>query len=93
MPSASPSATAWYSSPDQVAEYDKRRLAAAELLQYEIFVVDESSAIQWLRQQLNRKPQSFQDIHPQFIRNISGWQKHEKLPELSEMLDQNFLCL
>ena len=76
---------------DQVAEYDKRRLAAAELLQYEIFVVDESSAIQWLRQQLNRKPQSFQDIHPQFIRNISGWQKHEKLPELSEMLDQNFL--
>ena len=78
--------------PDQVAEYDKRRLAAAELMQFEIFVVDESSAIQWLRQQLSRKPQSFQDIHPQFIRNISGWQKHEKLPELSEMLDQNFLC-
>ena len=78
--------------PDQVAEYDKRRLAAAGLLQFEIFVVDESSAIQWLRQQLKRKPQSFQDIHPQFIRNISGWRKHEKLPELSEMLDQNFLC-
>ena len=77
--------------PDQVAEYDKRRLAAGEVAQLEIFVVDESSAIQWLRRQLARKPQSFQDIHPQFLREIAGWQKHEKLPELSEMLEQNLL--
>lgn len=78
--------------PDQVAEYDKKRLAAQEVVQLEIFVVDESSAIQWLKRQLIRKPQSFQDIHPQFIPEIGGWQKHEKLPELSEMLEQNFLC-
>ena len=77
---------------DQVTEYDKRRLAAGDVAQLEIFVVDESSAIQWLRRQLARKPQSFQDIHPQFLREIAGWQKHEKLPELSEMLEQNFLC-
>lgn len=75
----------------QVAEYDKKRMAAKEVVQLEIFVIDESSAIQWLRQQLSRKPQTFQEIHPQFIREIAGWQKHEKLPELSEMLDQNFL--
>ena len=76
---------------EQVTEYDKKRLAAQEVVQLEIFVVDESSAIQWLKRQLGRKPQSFQDIHPQFIREIAGWRKHEKLPELSEMLDQNFL--
>ena len=76
---------------EQVAEYDKKRLAAEDVVQLEIFVVDESSAIQWLKRQLARKPQSFQDIHPQFLREIAGWQKHEKLPELSEMLDQNFL--
>ena len=77
--------------PEQVAEYDRKRLAAEGVVQLEIFVVDESSAIQWLKRQLGRKPQSFQDVHPQFIREIAGWQKHEKLPELSEMLDQNFL--
>ena len=78
---------------DQVAEYDKNRLAAEEVAQLEIFVVDEASAIQWLRRQLARKPQSFQDIHPQFLREIvAGQKKHEKLPELSEMLDQSFLC-
>ena len=76
---------------DQVAEYDKKRMAAQEVMQLEIFVVDESSAIQWLKRHLGRKPQSFQDIHPQFIREIAGWQRHEMMPELSEMLDQNFL--
>ena len=77
--------------PDQVVEYDKKRMAAREVAQLEIFVVDESSAVQWLKRQLERKPQSFQDLHPQFLREIAGWQKHERLPELSEMLDQNFL--
>ena len=77
--------------PDQVVEYDRRRLEAEEVAQLEIFVVDESSTIQWLRQQLDRKPQTFQDLHPQLLKEIAGWQKHEKLPELSEMLEQNFL--
>ena len=76
---------------EQVAEYDKKRLAAEDVVQLEIFVVDESSAIQWLKRQLSRKPQSFQDIHPQFLREIAGWQKHEMQSELSEMLDQNLL--
>ena len=77
--------------PDQVAEYDGKRAAVEDVAQLEIFVVDEVSAIQWLKRHLGRKPQSFQDVHPQFLREIAGWRKHEKLPELSEMLEQNFL--
>ena len=78
--------------PEQVVEYDPRRLAARELVQLELFVRDEETAIQWLRQQLARKPQTFQEIHPQFIRELGGWQKHERMIELSEFLEQNFLC-
>ena len=77
--------------PDQVVEYDKMRTSIEEVAQLESFVVDESSAIQWLKWHLDRKPQNFQDVHPQFLRGIAGWRKHEKLPELSEMLEQNFL--
>ena len=77
--------------PDQVAEYDRKRAAVEDVAQLEIFVVDEVSAIQWLKRHLSRKPQSFQDVHPQFLREIAGWQRHERLPELSEMLEQNFL--
>ena len=76
---------------EQVAEYDPRRLAARELVQLEFFVRDEETAIRWLRQQLERKPQTFQEIHPQFIRELAGWLKHERMIDLSEFLAQNFL--
>jgi len=80
-----------YFLPDQAAEYDRKRMTVKEILQLELFVKDESSAIQWLWQQLTRKPQTFQDIHPQFMKEIAGWQKHEKALELSELMEQNFL--
>ena len=80
-----------YFLPEQVAEYDKKRMTVREVLQLQLFVIDESSAIQWLKQQLTKKPQTFQELHPQFLKEIGGWQKHEKPLELSELLEQNFL--
>ena len=82
-----------YFLPEQVAEYDKKRMTVREVLQLQLFVTDESSAIQWLKQQLIKKPQTFQELHPQFLKEIGGWQKHEKPLELSEMLEQNFSAL
>ena len=86
-----PERDAMYFLSDQVAEYDKKRMSVEEVLQLEIFVVDESSAIQWLKQHLSPKPQTFQEIHPQFLKEIGGWQKHERALELSDLLEQNFL--
>jgi DNA modification methylase len=80
-----------YFLPEQVAEYDKKRMTVRAVLQLQLFVTDEASAIQWLKQQLTRKPQTFQELHPQFLKEIGGWQKHEKPLELSELLEQNFL--
>jgi len=77
--------------PEQVAEYDKARMTSKHLKQLSIFVDDEASAIEWLRQLLNEKPQSYQDIHPKFINELSGWKKAEDQLELSKLLEQNFL--
>jgi hypothetical protein len=60
--------------------------------QLALIVKDESSAIQWLKQTLYEKPQTFQELHPQFMREIGGWQQFEKPLELKEMLEQNFIC-
>ncbi|EAG7745519.1 DNA methylase [Listeria monocytogenes] len=75
----------------QVAEYDKKRILAKEFAQLSLFVSDENSAIEWIRQQLMKKPQSRQDIHPQFMKEIQHIAKYEELPELDELLAQNFL--
>lgn len=80
-----------YFTPDQVAEYDRRRMSVRELMELQLFVTDEKSAVQWLEQHLTRKPQTFQEVHPQFMKELGGWQKHEKRLELAELLEQNFL--
>ena len=75
----------------QVAEYDKKRILAKVFSQQTLFVSDENSAIEWIRQQLMKKPQTRQDLHPQFMKEIQHIAKHEELPELDDLLVQNFL--
>jgi 16S rRNA G966 N2-methylase RsmD len=77
--------------PEQLAEYETKRMDSKDELQLELFVCDESSAIQWLRQQLLRKPQTAGELKPQFMQEIAGWQKNETLLELDDLLAQNFL--
>ena len=43
-----------YFLPEQVAEYDKKRITVKDVLQLQLFVMDRSSAIQWLRACLKR---------------------------------------
>jgi hypothetical protein len=82
-----------YFLPEQVAEYDRKKMiGGGRAIQQEMFVSDEASAIEWLRNILRDKPQSFQNINPQFMQEIGGWSKNEKPLELSTLLDQNFLC-
>ena len=80
-----------YFLPEQVAEYDRRRMVAGDLHQPDLFVHDEETAIQWLRRELRAKPRSFQDIHPHFVRELAGWGKNEEMLELAELLRENFL--
>ena len=79
--------------PEQVELYDKKRithLKGSENLS--LFVSDEASAIQWLRQLIKAKPQTFADINPQFMQQLGGWSKNEAQLDLRELLSQNYLC-
>jgi hypothetical protein len=77
---------------EQVSEYDSKKLAMGNKIQQaSLFVLDEATAIQWLRQTLTEKPQTFQQLHPHFMQEISGWSKNETQLELSVLLEQNFL--
>jgi hypothetical protein len=80
-----------YFLPDQVAEYDRKKMTSGELKQMTLFVSDEASAIQWLRHVIKEKPQTFSDINPQFMQQLGGWSKNEAQLDLRELLNQNFL--
>jgi 16S rRNA G966 N2-methylase RsmD len=78
--------------PEQVTEYDKRRLQVAQAPQMEMFVSDERSAIDWLSDFLKRRPSTYQEVSPEFMSQLgAGWKKHEKRPNLSALLEDNFI--
>jgi len=77
--------------PEQVTEYDRKR-AQAQAPQIEMFVADERSAIDWLTDFLRKRPSTYQEVHPEFMTQLgAGWKKHETRPELSALLEDNFL--
>jgi DNA modification methylase len=78
--------------PEQVAEWDKQRSKMDGVGQMSIFVEDEKSAINWIRQYLIKKPCTYNDILPEFMQQLgASWKKFETRPELSLLLEQNFL--
>jgi hypothetical protein len=87
-----PERDSMYFLPEQSSEYDKKRLEVKEMEQFELFVSDEKSAIQWVRLQLSQEPLSFQDLQPLYMKEAQRvWEQHEQPLELLTILEQNFV--
>ncbi len=78
--------------PEQLGAYQAARARIPRVAQMELFVSDERSAIDWLAEFLKRRPSTYPEVHPEFIRQLgAGWRKHEAKPELTALLEENFL--
>ena len=92
LPGHFPERDGMYFLPEQIAEYDRRRLDVEAVEQLELFVTDERSAIQWVRRQLDRKPMTFQELQPLYMKEAQRtWEKHEQPVELRGILEENFI--
>jgi hypothetical protein len=77
---------------EQVNDYDRKRLEVIELEQYDLFVSDEKSAIQWVRRVLAERPTKYQDLQPLYMKEAQRvWEKHEQPLELMTILEQSFV--
>ena len=75
----------------QVNEYDTARIVNdIEPIQFSLLVSNEKTAIAWLYQQLDT-PQTYAEIQPKFMQEIKTVDKYEDMPELSVLLEENFL--
>lgn len=80
-----------YFLPEQVNEYDTARIKMdVEPIQFELFVTNEKSAISWLYQQLDT-PQTYQELQPKFMQEVKTTDRYESIPELSVLLEENFI--
>ena len=80
-----------YFLPEQVNEYDTARIHSdVEDVQLSLIVSNEKSAIEWLYRQLET-PQTYAELQPKFMQEVRSIDKYEDLPELSVLLEENFL--
>lgn len=76
---------------DQVATYDKAKLRADRVEVEELFVSNEATAIGWLRRELGHERRTYSDIVGPYMKVAQSIAKHETIPELKVLLEQNFL--
>lgn len=77
---------------DQAVEYDKKRQQIPHIREMELFVSDERSAIDWLTSFLKKRPSTYSEIHPEYIPVVGAAKKKgEVIPELGELLEDNFI--
>jgi len=79
---------------EQVEAYERQRMTIKELKAAQLFITDEDSAIQWLRQFLKsrRSPQGYAAIQPEFFREVqAGLPDWEVAPDLKVLLDRAFV--
>lgn len=76
---------------ERVQEYDKKRAEVPDFIQLSILVSSEQDGVLWLKSQLQEKRQTYQDIHPQWMQALAGVRKGDIIPELDDVLEENFL--
>lgn len=79
-----------YFTASQAAKYDELR-KRTEGFQVSLFFVDsEQGGIAWLNNELST-PQTYQDLQPKWMQAINGVRKGDILPELMQILEENFI--
>lgn len=76
---------------EQVQKYDKKKKENPEFIQLSILVSSEQDGVLWLKNALNEKPLTYQDIQPQWMQALAGVRKGDVIPELATILEENFL--
>lgn len=75
----------------QAAEYMEKRKYTDGFAPMGIIVSDEANGIEWLKNLLRNSPKTYQDILPQWMQAINGLRKGDVLPELRDILEENFI--
>ena len=60
------------------------------MLPIALFISSEAEGIEWLKRALN-SPQTYQEIQPQWMKDLTTPKKGDVLPELAVILEENFI--
>lgn len=76
---------------EQVLTYDKKKAEAPDFIQPSLFIASEQDGIMWLKNMLSETQATYQEIQPKWMQALAGLRKGDLLPELKDILEENFL--
>jgi hypothetical protein len=80
-----------YFTAEQVIEYEEKKEDTTSFVSLALLVGSEAEGIEWLKRKLKDDPKTYSDILPDWMQDLVKPKKGDTLPELMQILDENFL--
>lgn len=73
------------------AEYEEQKKRTNGFQTLALIITTEQEGIHWLRNELEGKPQTRQDLHPKWMAALGGGKRGDIVPDLSQILEENYI--
>jgi hypothetical protein len=74
----------------QTVEYEAKKEKTDGIVPMALFISSEAEGIEWLKRELT-EPQTYQEILPNWMKDMVAPKKGDILPELATILEENFI--
>lgn len=76
---------------NQVIEYEDKKSQTADFQPMSLFIGSESDGINWLKNKLAEGEKTYAELQPDWMRDMVDPKKGDQIPELMQILEENFL--
>ena len=80
-----------YFTATQANEYEEKKKDTAGFNNLFVFIDSEAEGIEWLKRKLAEGPKTYSEIQPEWMKDLRSPKKGDTLPELMQILDENFI--
>ncbi|MBE6232698.1 MAG: DNA methylase [Bacteroidales bacterium] len=80
-----------YFTAEQAIEYEDKKKETTSFVSLALLVGSEAEGIEWIKRKLEKEPLTYSDILPDWMQDLVTPKKGDKLPELMQILEENFL--
>lgn len=75
----------------QAHEYEQKKKNTTNFISLALIISSESEGIAWLNRKLDNHPMTYQEIQPSWLMDLANPKKGDRLPELLDILEENFI--
>lgn len=80
-----------YFTAEQAIEYEDKKRDTSSFVSLALLVGSEEEGIEWLKRKLEDSPKTYSEILPDWMHDLVQPRKGDELPELMQILEENFL--